>query len=194
MLTCLVPVLFTFYIQGVLKLKKNNSGAKGLRKLLRIKPWVQHDCTSGLVVSKEMKCLLKTHRIVASLPQAELTKNVEKVLQAALAEGHLDHWWNLTNNRCVTEFIRTHFYGIFDDETGCCKIRATSAHRGAKTKHVNVCCDLQEELKNDARFLTKAVTGDESWWYGYDPESKQQSTSGSRQIHPGGEKKMASLL
>ena len=30
MLTCLVSLLFTFYIQDVLKLKKNNSGAKGL--------------------------------------------------------------------------------------------------------------------------------------------------------------------
>jgi hypothetical protein len=34
MLTCLASVLFTFYIQGVRKLKKNNSGAKGLRMVL----------------------------------------------------------------------------------------------------------------------------------------------------------------
>ena len=39
-LTYLVLVLFTFYIQGVLKFKKNNSGAKRLSvKLLRSSEW-----------------------------------------------------------------------------------------------------------------------------------------------------------
>jgi len=32
-ITYLVPALFTFYIQGVLKLKKNNSGAKTSKEL-----------------------------------------------------------------------------------------------------------------------------------------------------------------
>jgi hypothetical protein len=44
-----------------------------------------------------------------------------------------------------------------------------------KSNHMYVCCDLQEELKNYPQFLTKIVTGDDSWCYSCDPESKQQS-------------------
>jgi hypothetical protein len=45
-----------------------------------------------------------------------------------------------------------------------------------KDNRVNVCRDLKEELRNDPNFLTKIVTGDESWCYAYDPETKQASS------------------
>jgi hypothetical protein len=70
------------------------------------------------------------------------------------------------------EFKPTHFNRRSYYETGCCKIRAMSAHRGAKSKRVNVCHDLQEELKNDPQFLPKVVTVYESWCYGYNPEKR----------------------
>jgi hypothetical protein len=58
-----------------------------------------------------------------------------------------------------------------------------------KHKHVNVSCDLQEEFKNGSQFLTKVVTGDESWCSGYDPEPKQQSVSQWKSPNSPGPKK-----
>ena len=53
--TYLFPVLFTFYIQCVLKLKKNNSGAKKLMstKSTILIPLVQRDCSERAVVMCE---------------------------------------------------------------------------------------------------------------------------------------------
>jgi hypothetical protein len=36
--------------------------------------------------------------------------------------------------------------------------------------------ELKEQVRNDPDFLSKVVTGNESWIYGYDPETKQQSS------------------
>jgi len=51
MLTCLVPVLLTFYIQAVLKLK-NNSGAK---KLMVVADWM----VVAVVLYREIKYIKK---------------------------------------------------------------------------------------------------------------------------------------
>jgi len=45
-----------------------------------------------------------------------------------------------------------------------------------KQQCVNVCTELRRLASDDDNFLSKVITGDESWLYGYDPETKQQSS------------------
>ena len=33
-------------------------------EILRMKPWVKHKCTSGLITAKEVKSLLNTNHVV----------------------------------------------------------------------------------------------------------------------------------
>ena len=42
--------------------------------------------------------------------------------------------------------------------------------------HLNVCYDLREQVGNDSQILSKVVTGDETWCYTYDLETKQASS------------------
>lgn len=42
-----------------------------------------------------------------------------------------------------------------------------------KNNRLNVCYDLREQVGNDPQILSKVVTGDDTWCYGYDPERKQ---------------------
>ena len=41
---------------------------------------------------------------------------------------------------------------------------------------VSICTDLRERAQNDPNFMSSLITGDESWVYGYDPETKQMSS------------------
>jgi len=41
---------------------------------------------------------------------------------------------------------------------------------------LDVCREMKDQLKTDPDFLSKIITGDESWCYGYDPETKKQSS------------------
>ena len=50
--------------------------------------------------------------------------------------------------------------------------------------HVQVCQDLLDHSKNDKKFLSKIITGDESWVYGYDVETKVQSSLWTSKTSP----------
>lgn len=45
-----------------------------------------------------------------------------------------------------------------------------------KEARASAACDLVGCVENDRNFMTKIITGDESWVYGYDPETKAQSS------------------
>jgi len=45
-----------------------------------------------------------------------------------------------------------------------------------KENHVRICEELHQRALDDPSFMSRVITGDESWVYGYDPESKQQSS------------------
>jgi hypothetical protein len=45
-----------------------------------------------------------------------------------------------------------------------------------KQQRVNICKELHQIASDDATFLSRVITGDESWTYGHEPETKQQSS------------------
>jgi hypothetical protein len=54
-----------------------------------------------------------------------------------------------------------------------------------KQQRVNVCTELLQLASDDETFLSRVITGDESWVYGYDPETKRHHPSGKTPSHQG---------
>jgi hypothetical protein len=45
-----------------------------------------------------------------------------------------------------------------------------------KSHHISVCRDLKQQARDNPNFISNIITSDETWVYGYDPETKQQSS------------------
>ena len=45
-----------------------------------------------------------------------------------------------------------------------------------KNTRLTLCQELKNQIESDPNFLSKVITGDESWYHAYDPESKQASS------------------
>jgi hypothetical protein len=51
-----------------------------------------------------------------------------------------------------------------------------------KQQPINVCEEFLQIASIDTTFLSRVIADDESWMYGYDPHTKQQSSAYSSMI------------
>jgi len=58
-----------------------------------------------------------------------------------------------------------------------------------KQQRVNVCNELRQLASDDETLLSRVITGDDSWVYGYDPETKRQSSQWQSPTSPMPKKK-----
>jgi len=69
---------------------------------------------------------------------------------------------------------------VLTEELGMHRVAAKFVPRiltaDQKQQHINICTELCQLASDDETFLSRVITGDESWIYSYDPETKQQSS------------------
>jgi hypothetical protein len=57
-----------------------------------------------------------------------------------------------------------------------------------KAYRVSVCRELKQQARDDPAIISSIITGDERWVYGFDPETKQQSSQWKSPVSPRPEK------
>ena len=57
----------------------------------------------------------------------------------------------------------------------CAKMVPRLLNEQQKKRRVQVCHDILEKLETEPNLLERVITGDESWIFEYDPETKRQS-------------------
>jgi hypothetical protein len=70
------------------------------------------------------------------------------------------------------------------NETRVGKTWSPGSHTDQTEHHATACRELLQRAENDATFLPSIITGDKSWVYGYDPETKQISSQLKTPLSP----------
>jgi len=66
----------------------------------------------------------------------------------------------------------------------CTKMVPKNLTTEQKANRWDVCLDLLDRLEREPEFFSRVITGDKSWIFEYDPETKRQSRSGTLQNLP----------
>ena len=78
----------------------------------------------------------------------------------------------LGSNRESVQTILLHDLGM---QKVCAKLVPKILLKDQKQRQVNLCKGMLEKIRGDLDILYQAITGDETWVFQYDPETKTQS-------------------
>ena len=100
---------------------------------------------------------------------------------ADVREAHLADQWQTIHGVCEIVGLS---YGTVQctlvDNLDMGRISAIFVSRllsdDLKAHRVAVCSELKQQAKDDPNFISNTITGDDTWIYGYDPGTKQQSS------------------
>ena len=149
---------------------------------LRRKHWTVHKFSSGLRGSKEEKWALKIililgvrQQVVPTRMSKEFENKSTRIIGTQLTRSQKLVSWSYCQR-------------ILTVDLNMRRLAAKFVPRLLTQDQKNTCLTLCQELKNqiesDPNFLSKVITGDESWCYGYDPETKQASNQWKKPTSP----------
>jgi hypothetical protein len=78
----------------------------------------------------------------------------------------------LNINKCTAYQIITQDLNM---RTVCAKMVPKILSDDQKARRNEVSAEMLQRLESEPGFLTRVITGDESWFYEYDPDTKRQS-------------------
>ena len=101
--------------------------------------------------------------------------NVERVKQVVCGDRRL----TVRMIADELEINRDSVWKIITEDLGmrkiCAKMMPKLLDYDQKERRVEVCQDILEHLQTEPDLLQRVITGDESWIFEYDPETKRQS-------------------
>jgi hypothetical protein len=102
-----------------------------------------------------------------------MTKNVAKVQEAVMGDQ-----WRTIHDVCNTVGLSYEIrQWILSDEFNmwCTAVKFVPSS-DQKENHTAVCTELKGWAEYNPKFISNIITGDKSWMFGYDAETKQQSS------------------
>ena len=102
-------------------------------------------------------------------------KNIVRVKQMVRSDRRLTIRMiadNLDLNRESVRSILLHDLGM---RKVCAKLVPKILSEDQKQRRVDFCKDMLEKIRDDPNILYQVITGDETWVFQYDPETKRQS-------------------